>query len=101
NHAAQLSGDFMATLWLVATPIGNMEDITLRALRVLKEADALACEDTRQTVKILQRYEIHREDRFIAYHEHNEERAGETLLAQLAQGRSVALCTDGGMPAIS
>ncbi len=91
----------MATLWLVATPIGNMEDITHRALRILREADVLACEDTRQTVKILQRYEIQREDKFVAYHEHNEERAGAALLAQLAQGRSVALCSDGGMPAIS
>lgn len=91
----------MATLWLIATPIGNLEDITHRALRVLKEADALACEDTRQTLKILQRYEIQREDKFIAYHEHNEERAGETLLKHLAEGRNVALCTDGGMPGIS
>lgn len=91
----------MATLWLVATPIGNMEDITMRAIRILREVDVLACEDTRQTVKILQRYEIHREDKFVAYHEHNEERAGAALLAQLAQGRSVALCSDGGMPGIS
>ena len=91
----------MATLWLVATPIGNMEDITHRAVRVLREADVLACEDTRQTSKILQRYEIQREGKLLAYHEHNEERAGNTLLAQLAQGRNVALCTDGGMPGIS
>jgi len=91
----------MATLWLVATPIGNMEDITYRAIRVLREAEVLACEDTRQTVKILQRYEIQREDKFVAYHEHNEERAGAALLAQLALGRSVALCSDGGMPGIS
>src|SRR6185436_15909614 len=94
THAVRTSGDYMATLWLVATPIGNMEDITLRALRILKEADALACEDTRQTAKILQRYEIQREDRFIAYHEHNEERAGETILETLTEGRNVALCTD-------
>ncbi len=91
----------MATLWLVATPIGNMEDITYRAIRILREADVLACEDTRQTVKILQRYEIQREDKFIAYHEHNEERAGAALLARLAHGNSVALCSDGGMPGIS
>lgn len=94
-------GDPMATLWLVATPIGNLEDITHRAVRVLREADIVACEDTRQTVKILQRYEIQREGRLIAYHEHNEERAGAGLLAQMAEGRSVALCSDGGMPAIS
>jgi len=91
----------MATLWLIATPIGNLEDITHRAVRVLREADVLACEDTRQTLKILQRYEIQREGKFVAYHEHNEERAGATLLAHLAEGRSVALCSDGGMPAIS
>lgn len=95
------TGETMTTLWLVATPIGNMEDITHRAVRVLREADVVACEDTRQTVKILQRYEIQREGRLVAYHEHNEERAGATLLAHLAEGRSVALCSDGGMPAIS
>jgi 16S rRNA (cytidine1402-2'-O)-methyltransferase len=87
------------TLYVVGTPIGNLEDITLRALRVLKEADLIACEDTRQTQKLLQHHGI--ETSTISYHEHNEaERAGE-LVAKLKAGASVALVSDAGMPGIS
>jgi 16S rRNA (cytidine1402-2'-O)-methyltransferase len=86
-------------LYVVGTPIGNLEDITLRALRVLKEADVIACEDTRQTQKLLTHYAI--TTRTVSYHEHNEiERAAE-LVEQMQQGASVALVTDAGMPAVS
>src|SRR5512142_589986 len=86
-------------LYLVATPIGNLEDITLRALRVLKSVDLIACEDTRQTQKLLNHYAI--TTRMVSYHEHNEgERAAE-LGEQLAQGARIALVSDAGMPAIS
>lgn len=86
-------------LYLVGTPIGNLEDITLRALRVLKEVDVIACEDTRQTQKLLTHYAI--TTRTVSYHEHNEvERAAE-LVEQLREGASMALVTDAGMPAVS
>lgn len=91
----------MGRLILVATPIGNMEDMTYRAVRVLGEADVLACEDTRQTRKLLSRYEIERPEKLMSYHEHNEARAGETLLGYLREGKTVAVCSDGGMPGIS
>jgi 16S rRNA (cytidine1402-2'-O)-methyltransferase len=86
-------------LYLVATPIGNLEDITLRALRVLKQADLIACEDTRHTQKLLNHYGI--ETRTISYHEHNEAERAEELVGQLANGRSLALVTDAGTPSIS
>jgi 16S rRNA (cytidine1402-2'-O)-methyltransferase len=87
------------SLYLVATPIGNLEDITLRALRVLKEVDVIACEDTRQTQKLLNHYNIG--TRTVSYHEHNEiTRAGE-LVKDLQEGASIALVTDAGMPGIS
>jgi len=86
-------------LFLVATPIGNLEDITLRALRVLKEVDVIACEDTRQTQKLLHRYGI--TTRTISYHEHNEITRAAELVKQLQEGASVALVTDAGMPGIS
>ncbi len=91
----------MGTLWLVATPIGNLEDITYRAVRVLGEANVLACEDTRQTAKILERYGIPRPASVVSYHEHNEDRAGAQLLDRLADGQTIALCSDGGLPGIS
>jgi 16S rRNA (cytidine1402-2'-O)-methyltransferase len=78
-----------------------MEDITLRVLRILKEADVLACEDTRVTKKIFARYEIPLPPIVLSYHEHNEERAGERILALLGEGKTVALCTDAGMPGVS
>src|SRR5271169_3083643 len=86
-------------LYLVATPIGNLEDITLRALRVLKEVDLIACEDTRQTQKLLHHYEIRRPT--VSYHEHNEMTRAAELIVELEEGRSIALVTDAGMPAIS
>jgi 16S rRNA (cytidine1402-2'-O)-methyltransferase len=86
-------------LYLVATPIGNLEDITLRALRVLKEVDVIACEDTRQTQKLLNHYGI--TTRTISYHEHNEMTRAAELVKEMQEGASVALVTDAGMPGIS
>jgi 16S rRNA (cytidine1402-2'-O)-methyltransferase len=86
-------------LYLVATPIGNLEDITLRALRVLKEVDMIACEDTRQTQKLLNHYAI--ATRTTSYHEHNEMTKAAELVKQMQEGASVALVTDAGMPGIS
>lgn len=87
------------TLYLVATPIGNLEDITLRALRVLKESDLIACEDTRQTQKLLQHYGIRR--RLVSYHEHNELTRAAELVIAMERGARVALVSDAGMPLIS
>ncbi len=86
-------------LYLVATPIGNLEDITLRAIRTLKEVDLIACEDTRQTQKLLSHYGI--EKRTTSYHEHNELTRSAELIMHLEQGESIALVTDAGMPGIS
>jgi 16S rRNA (cytidine1402-2'-O)-methyltransferase len=86
-------------LYLVATPIGNLEDITLRAVRVLKEADVIACEDTRQTQKLLNHYGI--TTRTTSYHEHNEITRAAELVLDLEGGARVALVTDAGMPGIS
>src|ERR1700731_189898 len=87
------------SLYLVATPIGNLEDITLRALRVLKEVDLIACEDTRQTLKLLSHYGI--KTRLVSYHEHNEMTKAAELVVNLEGGAKVALVTDAGMPGIS
>ena len=86
-------------LYLVGTPIGNLEDITLRALRVLKEADLIACEDTRHTQKLLNHYGI--ATRTTSYHEHNELTRASELVVDLEQGARIALVTDAGMPGIS
>jgi len=86
-------------LYLVATPIGNLEDITLRALRVLKGVDMIACEDTRRTRKLLDHYNI--TTRTISYHEHNEMTRAAELIIHLEQGTRIALVTDAGMPGIS
>ena len=86
-------------LFLVGTPIGNLEDITLRALRVLKEVDVIACEDTRQTQKLLNHFSI--VTRTTSYHEHNEMIRAAELVKQIEEGASVALVTDAGMPGIS
>ncbi len=87
------------TLYVVATPIGNLEDITYRAVRVLQEAGRIACEDTRQTRKVLEHYGIRTPT--ISYHEHNEaERSGE-LVARLEAGEVIALVSDAGMPLVS
>ncbi len=87
------------SLYLVATPIGNLEDITLRALRVLKEVDLIACEDTRQTLKLLSHYGI--QTRTISYHEHTEMTKAAELVVDLESGAKIALVTDAGMPGIS
>jgi 16S rRNA (cytidine1402-2'-O)-methyltransferase len=87
------------TLYLVATPIGNLEDITLRALRVLKGVDLIACEDTRQTKKLLNHYGITTST--ISYHEHNEMTKAAELVVDLEGGSKIALVTDAGMPGIS
>lgn len=86
-------------LYLVATPIGNLSDITIRALETLAAADILACEDTRTTRVLLDRYGIRR--RSTAYHQHNEEQAGEKLVEAILSGKSVALVSDAGTPLIS
>jgi len=86
-------------LYLVGTPIGNLEDITLRALRILKEADIIACEDTRQTQKLLHHYAI--KTKTVSYHEHNEMTRAAELVIDLERGARVALVTDAGMPGIS
>jgi 16S rRNA C1402 (ribose-2'-O) methylase RsmI len=86
-------------LYLVGTPIGNLEDITLRALRVLREADQIAAEDTRHTLKLLQHYEIARP--LVSYHEHNEMTRAPELLIALEQGAKIALVSDAGMPLVS
>ena len=86
-------------LYLVATPIGNMGDITLRALETLRAVDAVASEDTRKTGLLLKHFDIRKPQ--IAFHEHNEERAGERIMALLAEGKSVALVSCAGTPGIS
>ena len=86
-------------LYIVATPIGNLEDITLRALRILKEVDLIACEDTRHTQKLLTHYEISKP--LISYHEHNEMTRSSELLIKLEQGAKIALVSDAGMPLVS
>jgi 16S rRNA (cytidine1402-2'-O)-methyltransferase len=87
------------TLYLVATPIGNLEDITLRALRVLREVDWIACEDTRQTRKLLDHFSI--ATKLVSYHEHNEAARAVELVKQLEAGSSGALVSDAGTPLIS
>ena len=87
-------------LYLVATPIGNLEDITLRALKILKNADIIACEDTRNTQKLLNHYEITGK-KLISYHEHNEDKMSDKIIEYLQDNLEVALVTDAGMPCIS
>ena len=95
NDAAQARG----CLYLVGTPIGNLEDITLRALRVLKEADQIACEDTRHTQQLLTHYDIRKP--LVSYHEHNELTRAPELVLALEQGAKIALVSDAGMPLVS
>ncbi|MBZ5492945.1 MAG: 16S rRNA (cytidine(1402)-2'-O)-methyltransferase [Acidobacteriia bacterium] len=87
------------TLYVVATPIGNLEDISYRAVRILKEADLIACEDTRHTAKLLHHYGIDKPT--VSYHEHNEAARAEELVAKLTAGLNVAQVSDAGMPGIS
>jgi 16S rRNA (cytidine1402-2'-O)-methyltransferase len=87
------------TLYVVATPIGNLEDITLRALRILREVDAIACEDTRHTRKLLDRHGISKP--LVSYHEHNEQARADELLRDLEAGKNIALVSDAGTPLIA
>ena len=89
----------IGTLYIVATPIGNLEDITLRAIRVLKDVALIAAEDTRHTKHLLDRYKI--ETPLTSYHDHNKEEKAPVLVAQMLEGKSVALVSDAGTPGIS
>jgi 16S rRNA (cytidine1402-2'-O)-methyltransferase len=86
-------------LYLVATPIGNLSDITLRALETLRQVDVIACEDTRKTGRLLKHFEIEKPK--IAFHEHNERQATARVMSMIEQGQSVALVTNAGTPGIS
>jgi 16S rRNA (cytidine1402-2'-O)-methyltransferase len=88
-------------LYVVATPIGNMEDVTLRALDVLRQCDALAAEDTRRTRQLLSRHEIPRPRTLLSLHEHNEEHSAGRIVGLLEGGARVALCSDAGTPLVS
>ncbi|MTH55268.1 16S rRNA (cytidine(1402)-2'-O)-methyltransferase [Bacillus mangrovi] len=87
------------TLYLVPTPIGNLEDMTFRAIRILKEADLIAAEDTRQSKKLCNHFEIHTP--LTSYHEHNKDSSGYRIIDSLNEGKNVALVSDAGMPTIS
>lgn len=89
----------MSKLYLVPTPIGNLKDISFRVLEVLQEADRIACEDTRVTAKLLNRYEIKKP--LLSYREHNEQEASTFILDKVEAGETIALVTDAGMPGIS
>lgn len=93
------AGEGSGTLYLVATPIGNLEDMTFRAIRTLREVDLIAAEDTRQTRKLLTHFEI--STRLVSYHEHNKRASGPELIRLLEEGSSIALVSDAGLPAIS
>lgn len=96
---SDLKTNGQGTLYVVATPIGNLGDITLRALEILKSVDAIAAEDTRHTSGLLSHFGISK--KLIAVHEHNEQQSAEKLLQQLKNGESIALVTDAGTPAVS
>ena len=89
----------MGKLYIIATPIGNLEDITLRALRIFKEVDLILCEDTRQTKKLLDRYEIKKPT--LSYHQHSKMRKIDQIIELLRNGKNLALVSDAGTPGIS
>ena len=89
----------MSKLYLIPTPIGNLEDITLRALRILKEVDVILAEDTRTSSKLLKHYEINK--KLIAHHQHNEHKTLDRIIESLKNGETLALISDAGTPAIS
>lgn len=89
----------MAKLYIVGTPIGNLQDITLRALQTLKDVDVIACEDTRHSLPLLSKYDIHA--KLVAYHKFNEQECSDYLISLICDGKNVALITDAGMPSIS
>jgi 16S rRNA (cytidine1402-2'-O)-methyltransferase len=99
NVQQSFSDNGRGILFLVATPIGNLDDITVRALETLRAADVIACEDTRQTRKLLNHFQI--DKRTVSYHEHNKQASGTGLLQWLAEGKKIALVSDAGLPAIS
>src|SRR5688572_16526952 len=100
HEDGRLDREAVGTLYVVATPIGNLQDVTLRAIDVLKRVDAVAAEDTRVTAKLLGHYGVGTK-KLIALHEHNETRAAPGIIAELERGRSVALTSDAGTPAFS
>lgn len=89
----------MAKLYIVGTPIGNLQDITLRALQTLKDVDVIACEDTRHSLPLLSKYDIHA--KLVAYHKFNEQECSDYLISLICDGKNAALITDAGMPSIS
>src|SRR5882724_9919026 len=99
EHRTENPAGIAGCLYLVGTPIGNLEDITLRALRILKEADQIACEDTRHTQKLLSHYEIQKP--LVSYHEHNEMTRAPELVVAMEEGAQIALVSDAGMPLVS
>jgi 16S rRNA (cytidine1402-2'-O)-methyltransferase len=102
NDAAGQQNHPVSTLYVVATPIGNLADISLRALHVLQKVDVIACEDTRHTQQMLRAYGIDRPgSQLLAVHQHNEAEAAQTVITRLAQGERVAYVSDAGTPAIS
>src|SRR5215203_4771818 len=95
----ELQFTMTGTLYLVATPIGNLQDVTFRALEILRAVDVIACEDTRHTQKLLNHFAI--KNRLVSYHEHNEKARAQELAAMLEAGKSVAVVSDAGTPAVS
>ena len=89
----------MAKLYVVGTPIGNLKDITLRAIETLKAADVIACEDTRHSLPLLKHYDVNA--RLIAYHKFNEAECSEKIIEMILSGLNIALISDAGMPSIS
>lgn len=91
--------EYMAKLFIVPTPVGNLEDMTLRAIRILKEVDVILAEDTRQTIKLLDHFQIKKQ--LLSYHKFNEKKTVESLTEKIKSGMTIALVSDGGTPGIS